>query len=603
MRFPRFSIPTYFLLFALPLSFFISSFGLAFLGRAIIESERQSIVERDTIYARTVAEAVSHHVLDNSRFVETLAREAEARPFTPEDLQPLVQRFVLSNKMFHNMYIANVDGVVIADYFPAGVTPEERRSALGRDYSDRQYYKDLMARRTTVISDAVIGRVSGQTVVGIVTPIFGPDRSLVGFAEGALDLSPVLDIANADSGEEVAVTYVIDATGQVIAHSNRERVLELKKVDSLPPARQALSGQRGWIDSYIDVDGVSRSAAYTGVEDLNWGVWVAHDSQQLGALSGALLRRLIYSEIAILAAATLLLMCLSKIFLSPLKHISRSMSQISKGNFAQHVQIRNRFYPKEFDDVIGHFNEMVASLREGVRRRDELLMVKSRFLSVVTHYFRTPLTIMRWATESWPMHLSDFKKKRREEVLQVVEGVKRLNLGFQNLFTAIEIDDQHTRLDLRRTHLKPLVQRIVNEMGSLATFHGVELRARLLDVGVVPCDSDKISKVVEIIVANGIFYNHRGGRVEVEMKAQGGDVVLVVSDNGIGMAEEEMKHLFEPFSRTASAKKKFTDGSGLGLYIARAFVELHGGAIDIQSHLHEGTVVRITLPMAVRFKE
>ncbi|MEK7690010.1 MAG: cache domain-containing protein, partial [Bdellovibrionota bacterium] len=252
MRFPRFSIPTYFLLLALPLSFFISSLGLAFLGREIIAYERQSIIERDTIYSRTVAEAVRHHVLNNVRFVEALAREAEDRPFTSQDLQPLVQRFVLSNKMFHNMYIANVDGVAIADYFPAGVTPQERRSAFGQDYRDRQYYKDLLARRTTIISDAVIGRVSGKPVVVIVAPIFGPDRSLVGFTEGALDLSPLLEIANAEAGEEVAVTYVVDASGQVVAHSNRDRVLELANVDGLPPARQALAGQRGWIDSYID---------------------------------------------------------------------------------------------------------------------------------------------------------------------------------------------------------------------------------------------------------------------------------------------------------------------------------------------------------------
>jgi signal transduction histidine kinase len=188
-------------------------------------------------------------------------------------------------------------------------------------------------------------------------------------------------------------------------------------------------------------------------------------------------------------------------------------------------------------------------------------------------------------------------------VLQVVEGVKRLNLGFQNLFTAIEIDDQNTRLNLKRTHFKPIVQRVIREMQSLATFHGVEMKPKLLDVGIIPCDPDKVSKILEIILANAIFYNHRGGRVEIDMKAQGDDLVVTVVDTGIGMSEEEMKHLFEPFFRAQAAKKKFTDGSGLGLYIAKAFAELHGGSLEVESRLHEGAMVRLTIPLAVKFKE
>lgn len=604
MRFPRLSVTTYFLLIVLPITFIVSSVGLAYLGRGLVEEQRAAIIERDTVFARSISESIRRYVLDNTRIVETLAGEVEARPFAPADLQPLVERFAAHNPVFVNMFVADADGTVIADYFPAGLTQVARREAFGRNYSDRQYFKDLLARRETVVADAVIGRISGKPIIVIIAPIFDEDHRLIGVAEGSLDLDALSRIASLSGvGGGTLYPYVADTMGQVIVHANTAYVRSLQNVTHLAPASQALAGELGWIEEYVDLDNTPRSAAYTYIPDLGWAVWVAQDTRQFALMYEDILWQLIRIELLFLFIATLVLFCLSRFFFKPLKHMSEAMSEITKGNFSKTVQVNNSLYAKEFDEVISHFNQMVAALQESMRRRDELLLVKSRFLGVVTHYFRTPLTIMRWATDSWSMHLADFKKKRREEVLQVVEGVKRLNLGFQNLFTAIEIDDQNTRLNLKRTHFKPITQRVIREMQSLATFHGVEMKPRLLDIGIIPCDPDKVSKILEIILANAIFYNHRGGRVDMDIRAQDGDMVMTISDTGIGMSEDELRHLFEPFFRAPAAKKKFTDGSGLGLYIAKAFAELHGGTLEIESRLHEGTVVRLTIPLTVRFKE
>jgi signal transduction histidine kinase len=110
-------------------------------------------------------------------------------------------------------------------------------------------------------------------------------------------------------------------------------------------------------------------------------------------------------------------------------------------------------------------------------------------------------------------------------------------------------------------------------------------------------DSARLGQVLDNLLSNAIKYTPAGGSVHVEVSGQDRLARIEVTDNGIGVAQEELGQLFSRFYRAASATRRAIPGTGLGLVIARAIVEEHGGTISLESREGEGTSVTVTLPL------
>ena len=104
-------------------------------------------------------------------------------------------------------------------------------------------------------------------------------------------------------------------------------------------------------------------------------------------------------------------------------------------------------------------------------------------------------------------------------------------------------------------------------------------------------------QLLDNLLGNSIKFTPEGGRVEVRLHGDGGLARLEVSDSGIGIAEDDQRHLFERFFRAANTRDGAIPGTGLGLYIARAIVEAHRGAISVESRPGKGTCFRVELPL------
>ena len=112
-------------------------------------------------------------------------------------------------------------------------------------------------------------------------------------------------------------------------------------------------------------------------------------------------------------------------------------------------------------------------------------------------------------------------------------------------------------------------------------------------------DPARLAQVLDNLVSNALKFTPAGGRVEVSLKAADGVAIVEVSDTGLGLAEEEQRHLFERFFRSSRAAENAIPGSGLGLAIAKTIVERHGGRIRVESAVDVGTTVRVELPLSL----
>ncbi|MDL2339229.1 MAG: ATP-binding protein [Pseudomonadota bacterium] len=223
---------------------------------------------------------------------------------------------------------------------------------------------------------------------------------------------------------------------------------------------------------------------------------------------------------------------------------------------------------------------------------------KSEFMSRVSHELRTPLNGILGFAQLMALDSEHPLAPAQSQRLDVLRqsGSRLLSL-IDQLLEVSRIEQGRLRLRNRPIDVRLLVERCAVELMPLAQQRGIELLVQIpLTSGPVRADPDALEQVVTNLLSNAIKYNRPKGRVRVrfEVADQG---VLTVDDTGIGMSEEQLNKLFEPFNRLG-AERTETQGSGLGLVITRKLVRAMGGRIDVLSRPGRGSRFAVSLPLA-----
>jgi signal transduction histidine kinase len=232
------------------------------------------------------------------------------------------------------------------------------------------------------------------------------------------------------------------------------------------------------------------------------------------------------------------------------------------------------------------------------------LRVKDEFVASVSHELRTPLTsIMGYIDLTLLDGSLGPQARQRLDVARKNTG-RLLRLVNDLLFTA-QTDQGHLALDRTLVDLVTIVRESVEEIAERARQDEVRLEVDVPDVAWVEGDPLRLGQVVDNLLTNAIKYSLRGGRVRLRLLLSPGIdggpemVTLSVSDDGIGISEEDQERLFTRFFRAAEAQERAIQGAGLGLSICKSLVEAHGGTVGVESAPGQGTTIHVRLPVAV----
>jgi len=154
------------------------------------------------------------------------------------------------------------------------------------------------------------------------------------------------------------------------------------------------------------------------------------------------------------------------------------------------------------------------------------------------------------------------------------------------------------RLKHEKLRLDELVRDCVRKLAPLARERGIEMEDSVRDTVEISADKSKLTQVVYNLIDNAIKYTPRAGRVRVEMTRSGKRVFIRVSDTGIGIPEEDQKHIFDRFYRVDKARSRETGGTGLGLSIVKQIVMLHNGTISVSSEVGKGSTFTVKIRTA-----
>lgn len=236
-----------------------------------------------------------------------------------------------------------------------------------------------------------------------------------------------------------------------------------------------------------------------------------------------------------------------------------------------------------------------AALRQALAKEQQLGELKSRFISMASHEFRTPLATILALTET----LSAYRHKFSEE--QIEQRFDKIKDQVDHLKDIMEDVLLLARMQARRVEFNPinldlddLCHNIVDEFQSrIDVNHELDYQCKG-EVRFVELDPKLMRQIISNLIANAIKYSPADKPIHITLAFRDKAFVLNVHDNGIGIPEADLQHLFEPFHRAANVGT--IPGTGLGLVITKEAVELHGGTVAVESQLQRGTTFTIHIP-------
>ena len=343
------------------------------------------------------------------------------------------------------------------------------------------------------------------------------------------------------------------------------------------------------------------SAALSGTAE-NYATYCAASLTLSGNTLGALLyvspvqalvdslnavRRQLWTVFLIVAIAAAIAAALfSRVITRPIIALTRTIRKMGKGDLSARVQVRAS---GEMRDLADSYNAMAEEIEHFDQSR-------SQFVSNASHELKTPLTTMKILLENL-IYQPDMPAELRGEFMQDMNHeIDRLTNVVTDLLTLTQTDSHQSPLQIERVDLSALVEDALHLLRPAADKRDQALNAVIAPSLIVECDPGKMRQIVTNLVDNALKYTADGGEITVELTDQGETVALAVTDNGVGIPDDDQSHIFDRFYRVDKARSRATGGTGLGLSIVRQMVTMHGGEITVASKPGQGSSFTVTLP-------
>ena len=241
----------------------------------------------------------------------------------------------------------------------------------------------------------------------------------------------------------------------------------------------------------------------------------------------------------------------------------------------------------------------VTRFREHAERMEELERAKSNFLNLVSHELRSPLSVLRGYLSMFEEGSLGALTATGRRVLPVLSAkVEEMSRLVNQLLELARLEDRRLILKRERVDLRDVVREAATRVRQQA---GAEDSLKVTtgsEPVLVTGDFERLTTVVENLLGNAIKYSPEGGTIGADVGRRDGSAVVTVSDEGVGIEPEQMKTLFTRFGRIITSETSHIPGTGLGLFLCKQYVELHGGKIEVESEPGRGSRFTVALPTA-----
>jgi len=272
--------------------------------------------------------------------------------------------------------------------------------------------------------------------------------------------------------------------------------------------------------------------------------------------------------------------------LRPVDEIVRSAERITLQNLSLRLPV-----PATGDEV----ERLSLALNRMIQRLDNAFQLTSRFTADASHELRTPLTIMRGELEAL-LKEGKLSEDQMAQIESVLEEAERLTHIVEGLLLMSRLEAGESQMVKDPVDFATLVCTTAEQMTPLAEDKSVSLDCEAAPDVTVMANEIRLKQVVINLLDNAIKYTPEGGKITVKVTGELSWAILEVRDNGIGISEEALPHVFERFYRSEQVQARKARGTGLGLSMVHSILEAHGGAVAVESRENQGAMFRVRLP-------
>jgi signal transduction histidine kinase len=291
----------------------------------------------------------------------------------------------------------------------------------------------------------------------------------------------------------------------------------------------------------------------------------------------------------------------------PAPHLSVPL--LARGKALGALSLGRQLFAQSFDEadvaMAEEIGRRVALAIDNARLYQEAqraIKARETFLSVAAHELKTPLTALLGQAQLFQRRADqdttiDERHRRSAEV--IANQARRLDVLINALLDVSRLVQGHMLIDRAPFDLRAFVSEVIRDFSPLLARH----RIHYTDISspeplIVDGDSMRLEQVLNNLLTNAVKYSPGGGRIVVQLGKSGAAATITVGDNGIGIPQAELPRLFERFYRVEGAHGRRIPGAGIGLYVVKEIVELHGGHVSVESVEGQGSAFTVALPLA-----
>src|SRR5438132_3590752 len=451
-----------------------------------------------------------------------------------------------------------------------------------------------------------IGDIEPKITVGI------RDHATGAAAVAVLKLTFIQDVVRGITLGRTGHAYVIDAHGLAIAFPGQHLVST--DLSSLPQVRSLVagSGTSTAATTAHDLQGKAVLTAQHGIQPFGWFVFVEQPEAEAFA---PLYQSLFVTGLLLLIAlipALLLSLFFARRMVRPIQTLHAAAAQIGSGNWERRIDVHTG---DELEDLAETFNQMSVRLRdsynnleqqvaerthelgEAITQLESASRHKSDFLANMSHELRTPLNAIIGFSEVLLERMSgDINAKQKEYLQDILSSGRHLLSLINDILDISKVEAGRMELQPAPTDLRFVLQNSVSLVRERATRQGISMALDVgATVGTIEADERRVKQILFNLLSNALKFTPAGGRVTLTARGIGDAVHISVRDTGIGIRREDQDRIFEEFQQAGPGKT--VEGTGLGLALAKRFVEMHGGRIWVDSDVGKGSSFTFTLPL------
>ncbi len=302
---------------------------------------------------------------------------------------------------------------------------------------------------------------------------------------------------------------------------------------------------------------------------------------------------MLITSIIVFALAFIFAIYASVHYTRPMRKMSNNLDSIIR----EHTrELPDELSYMELENISEKFNEIFSKMQLIDESRQE-------FVSNVSHELKTPLTSMKVLADSLNGTDDVPIEMYKEFMVDIGEEIDRETKIINDLLNLVRMDKSDSQLNVSAVNINELIEHILKRLKPIADKANIEVVFESFRPVVAEVDEVKFTLVITNLVENAIKYNNENGWVHISLNSDHQFFYIKVEDNGLGIPEDSVDHIFERFYRADKSHSREIGGTGLGLAITKSAVAMHNGEIKVRSKLGEGSTFDVRIPLSYIEKE